>query len=96
MNKFTKTAIASVVGFASVASTFATAEAGDWRRNHRRPVIVHHHNNDALAAGILGLAAGAIIVGALSQPEPVYRSRPPTSAERSTFSPRSPTRRRYS
>ena len=78
MNKFTKTAIAAVVGFASVASTFATAEAGDWRRNHRRPVIVHHHNNDALAAGILGLAAGAIIVGALSQPEPVYRSRPVT------------------
>ena len=47
MNKFTKSAIAAVVGFASVASTFATAEAGDWRRNHRRPVIVHHHNNDA-------------------------------------------------
>ncbi len=75
MNNFAKSAVAAVVGFASVASTFTAAEAGDWRRNHRRPVIVQHHNNDALAAGLLGLAAGAIIIGALSQPEPVYQPR---------------------
>lgn len=78
MNKFAQSAVAAVVGFASVASTFTAAEAGDWRRKHHRPVIVQHHNNDALAAGILGLAAGAIIIGALSQPQPVYRQRPVT------------------
>ena len=86
MNKFTKAAIAALVGVASLVPTFSSAEAGDWRRDHRRP-IYRHHNNDALAAGILGLAAGAIIVGALSdnsprviyeEPRRYYRQRPVT------------------
>ena len=59
MNKFTKAAIATLVGVASLAPTFTSAEAGDWRNDHRRP-IYRHHNNDALAAGILGLAAAAL------------------------------------
>ena len=85
MNKFTKSAIAAIVGVASLAPTFTTAEAGDWRREHDRP-IYRHNNNDALAAGIIGLAAGAIIVGALSdnsrviynEPRRYYRQRPVT------------------
>ncbi len=75
MNIITKSAIAALVGIASLAPTFTAAEAGDWRREHHRPIYSQRHNNDALAAGILGLAAGAIIVGALSQPEPVYQPR---------------------
>lgn len=84
MNKFTKAAIAALIGVASLAPTFTSAEAGDWRNDHRRPIYRHHNNNDALAAGILGLAAGAIIVGALSdrsprviyeEPRRVYRPR---------------------
>ena len=86
MNKFTKAAIAALVGVASLAPTISSAEAGDWRNDHRRP-IYRHNNNDALAAGILGLAAGAIIVGALSdnsprviyeEPRRYYRQRPVT------------------
>ncbi len=78
MNRFTKTAVAAIVGLSSIAATVAPASADHWRR--------HHRNNDAIAAGILGLAAGAIIVGALSEPSPrviyeerrVYRPRPVT------------------
>ncbi|TIW59201.1 MAG: BA14K family protein, partial [Mesorhizobium sp.] len=34
----------------------------------------HHNHNDALAAGVVGLAAGALIAGALSNPQPRYNS----------------------
>ena len=70
MNHFTKTAIAAVVGFAAVAAPISQANADHWRRHH-------HRNNDAVAAGLLGLAAGAIIIGALSEPAPrrVYERR---------------------
>jgi BA14K-like protein len=61
MNRIAKTAVAALAGFAAVAATMAPAQADHWRR---------HHNDDALAAGLIGLAAGAIIVGALSEPSP--------------------------
>ena len=77
MNKLSKTAIAAVAAAATLASTF-NAEAGDWRRKHHRPVIVQQHNDDALVTGLIGLAAGAIIIGALTQPKPVYQPRPVT------------------
>src|SRR5690606_1103044 len=32
----------------------------------------HHSNNDALAAGVIGLAAGALIGGALANSRPAY------------------------
>lgn len=73
MNRFCKTAILSA---AVAATTFTTlpANAGDhrWRRHHG-----HHYSgsNDLAVAGILGLAAGALVVGLASQPayrEPVY------------------------
>lgn len=42
---------------------------GHWGPHHRRPKHRRHNNNGAaLAAGIIGLAAGAVIIGALSQP----------------------------
>ncbi|MGP2493406.1 BA14K family protein [Mesorhizobium sp. PUT5] len=65
MNRFLKTAIVCTgVGAMSLAALPA-ANAGDWRWRH------HHSNGDAVAAGIAGLAAGALIGGALaSQPPP--------------------------
>ena len=83
MNKFVKSAIAMVAGLSSVCVPLATANAGDWFYDEdgviveRHIVRRHHRNDDALAAGIIGLAAGAIIIGALNQrPAPVYRPRP--------------------
>ncbi|MBN9243586.1 MAG: BA14K family protein [Mesorhizobium sp.] len=64
MNRFVKTAVLSA---ALAATTMATlpAHADDWRWRH------HRHGGDAVAAGIVGLAAGALIGGALaSQPPP--------------------------
>jgi hypothetical protein len=56
--------IAAALAVAIGAVSFATsAEAG--RRHH------HHHGGDALAAGIFGFAAGALITS-LAQPRYVY------------------------
>ncbi|MBR2687172.1 MAG: BA14K family protein [Aquamicrobium sp.] len=71
MNRFVKAAILSVAVGATTLATFSPASADDWRwRRHHRD-----RGGDALAAGVVGLAAGAIIAGALSQPryrEPAY------------------------
>ncbi|TIT89265.1 MAG: BA14K family protein, partial [Mesorhizobium sp.] len=54
---------------ATILATLPAANADDWRwRRH------HHNHNDALAAGVVGLAAGALIAGALSNPQPRYNS----------------------
>lgn len=72
MKKFLKS---TVLGIAVAATTLAAvpAEAHDhWRRHH------HRDSGDALAAGIAGLAIGAIVGGALSQPSGrVYIDPPP-------------------
>ncbi|CAG1015226.1 MAG: BA14K family protein [Rhizobiaceae bacterium] len=81
MNRIFRT---SVLTAAVVATTLATlpAEARDRYGRHepRRP---HHERTssdaDLVAAGILGLAVGAIVMGALAQPEPkgpIYRGDP--------------------
>jgi hypothetical protein len=70
-----RTAFKALIMSAAVAATvmvpLASAEARDW--HHRR---WHHHDNDngdAIAAGVLGLAAGALIGGAIaSDPGPRY------------------------
>ena len=71
MNRFFKTAILSVAVAATTLAALPAANAGDryWRNRH-----YHHHSDsgDLAAAGILGLAAGALVVGLASQPEPVY------------------------
>ena len=72
MNRFAKV---SVLAFATAATALAPitqASADDWR--HRR----HNRNADAWVAGAIGLAAGAIIIGALAdqnRPQRVYRER---------------------
>lgn len=82
MNRLFRTTVLSA---AVLATTLATlpAEARDRHGRHepRRP---HHHrmtsNTDAaVAAGILGLAVGAIVMSTLAQPEPkgpIYRGDP--------------------
>ena len=77
MNRFAKTTILAVASLAAIAAPLASASAdswgrpgwdrgGDWGRHH------HRGNGDAVAAGVIGLAAGALIGSALSQPQPTY------------------------
>lgn len=63
MNRFLKTAILTAGIAATTLATFSAANADDWRW-HR-----HHHNGDALAAGVVGLAAGALIGSAQPRAE---------------------------
>jgi hypothetical protein len=70
MNRIFKTAILSAAVAATTLATLPAASANDWRYHHYRG---HHGGNgDAVAAGVLGLAAGALIVGALNNPQPGY------------------------
>jgi ABC-type amino acid transport substrate-binding protein len=81
MNRFFKTAILSVAVAATTLATLPAANAGDryWRRHHH-----HSDSGDLAAAGILGLAAGALVVGLASQPEPAYTYRRPVRVYRDT------------
>ena len=88
MNRFLKTAILSAAVAATTLASLPAANAGEWRHggrhwnnnnwnhnNNWKNNYRHNNNGDALAAGIVGLAAGALIVGLASQPtyrEPVY------------------------
>jgi hypothetical protein len=62
MNRIFKTAILSAAIAATTLATLPAANADDWYHRH------HHGHGGALAAGVLGLATGALIVGALNQP----------------------------
>lgn len=84
MNKLIRIAILATAAIATVAVPLSTASAdhrrGGWNGHHggwydgpRRPYYKYRdyrrdRTGDAIAAGVLGLAAGAIIGGALSQP----------------------------
>ena len=75
MNRFFKTAVLSVAVAAATLTTLPSANAGErnWRRHHG---YSRSGGDDLAVAGILGLAAGALIVGLAAQPaysEPVYR-----------------------
>jgi len=82
-----KPILAAILSATLVLPTLSVAEAGPrhgdgWRGghghghwgHHRRPKHRKNNNGAALAAGIIGLAAGAVIIGALSQPS---RAAPP-------------------
>ena len=58
MKRFLKTGILSLAVVATTLGAISTADAG---HRHR------HKNNDAIAAGVIGLAAGAIVGGLLSE-----------------------------
>ena len=89
MNRFAKTAILAAASVAAIAAPLATASADSWgRHGWDRPYHRRHDNGNAIAAGVIGLAAGALIGSALSQPQqptyvqpaPVYAPPPPPPA----------------
>lgn len=65
MNKLFKRLVVSATLAATVIASAGTASADDWvyRRHHH-----HGGGGDALAAGVAGLAVGALIGGALAAP----------------------------
>jgi hypothetical protein len=75
MNRIFKTAILSTAIAAMTLAALPAANARDWRRHGGYGGYggYHHsHRGDAVAAGVVGLAAGALIAGALSNPRPAY------------------------
>ena len=90
MNNTSKRLLAAALTGILLLPTVATAEAGPrhgWNdrggHHHHRKHHKHrrHKNNDnlgaAVAAGVIGLAAGAILLGATSQPS--YAAPPPVN-----------------
>lgn len=71
MNRILKTAILSAAVAATTFATLPAANAGDWRRH--RHYNNGHSDGDLVAAGILGLAVGALAVGAANSSPPAYR-----------------------
>jgi BA14K-like protein len=72
MNRFAKVSVLTLATAAAALAPITQASA-DHRRHHRI-----NQNADALVAGAIGLAAGAIIIGALAdqnRPRVVYRQR---------------------
>jgi len=88
MNAMSKRLLAAVLSGAMLLPMVASAEAGPrhgWRdhdrHDHHRPHHRKHKNNNAgaaVAAGIIGLVAGAILLGATSRPS--YAGPPPGPA----------------
>lgn len=78
MNRLVRSAVLSVAVAATALAPVSDAFAGHRQRNERHPVIVHQgpNNADLIAAGILGIAIGAIIVGAANGGEPAIEPRP--------------------
>ena len=72
MNIGTKIAILATAAFATVAVPLSSASADNWRHGYYH----HHDDSDAWIAGAAGLAAGALLGGALAaprEPEVIYR-----------------------
>ena len=71
MNRTVRSAVLSAAVAATTLATMPIAEAGErWRHHDRRSVVVHNDSGALVAAGILGLAVGAIAAGVASQPRP--------------------------
>ena len=78
MNRFLKFAVLSVAAFSTTLTALPSAEAGDrWRHRH------YHHggNGDFVAAGILGLAVGALAAGIATGPRYDYEYYEPIRRE---------------
>ncbi|MFC4624863.1 BA14K family protein [Daeguia caeni] len=98
MNRISKTIVLALAAIATVAVPMSTASADPWGRPggwrpgwdypgpRPMPPRRHRGNGDAVAAGVIGLAAGALIGSALAQPprrvyvEPQYAPPPPPPA----------------
>lgn len=71
MNRSVKALVLSAAAMATVLTSLPAAHAGErWRHrdDYRYNSYRHRGNGDAVAAGVIGLAAGALIGGALAQP----------------------------
>ncbi|MGH6763837.1 MAG: BA14K family protein [Phyllobacterium sp.] len=72
MNKITRFAILAAAAVATVGASLSTASAdhrrGGWNDGPRYHHRYRDRSGDALAAGVVGLAAGALLGSALSQP----------------------------
>lgn len=79
MNKFAKAAILGTAAIATFATTFEAATAADWRHRGFHGNAWRHNGHNfhdrAVAAGVIGLAAGVVVGGILAQPRVVYRDR---------------------
>ncbi|WP_136660268.1 BA14K family protein [Nitratireductor sp. XY-223] len=96
MGKQVKVLVAALAVAAVAAAPLSQAHAhdrgrphhhGGWNghkhkhhKRHRGPVVIQKNNDDALLLGVLGLAAGAIIAGAIL-------SEPPNPAPRPNYYP---------
>lgn len=100
MSTTTKRILAVALTGALLVPAISSAEAGPrhgWRDRHHGPAVQHHHRkhrkNDvgaAVAAGIIGLAAGAILLGATNQPSygaPAPDYYPPAPARGNVYNP---------
>lgn len=76
MNRIVRNAVLTVAIAATTLGTMPFAEAGErWRHRGGRTVQQHDDSGALVAAGILGLAVGAIAAGIASQPRPIYEDR---------------------
>jgi len=81
MKRLAKAVVLSTAVFATVAAPVAEAWARSRHHGHHRSHYHHHRSRggNAAAAGVIGLAAGAIIGGAITQsqrPRVIYRTAP--------------------
>lgn len=73
MNRIVRNVVLSAAVAATALATMPMAEAGErWRHHGGRQVHQHDDSGALVAAGILGLAVGAIAAGVASQPRRVY------------------------
>lgn len=78
MNRIVKNAVLGAAVAATTFSMMPMANAGERWRDHRRPHVEYRNNGgDLVAAGILGLAAGAIAAGVATSARPRYVERYP-------------------
>ena len=78
MNPIVRNAVLSAAVAATTLAAMPIAEAGErWRHRGGGSVVVQQHDNSGalVAAGILGLAVGAIAAGIATQPRHVYDDR---------------------
>jgi hypothetical protein len=73
MNRIVKTAILSAAVAATTFAALPAANAGDNWRRHRHYDRHSSNSGDLVAAGILGLAVGALAIGAANASRPEYR-----------------------
>ena len=73
MNCLLKTALLGLAVTATTLSTLPSAQAGDGRyRNNRYNNYNRYDSGDLVAAGVLGLAVGALAAGVASATRPGY------------------------